>query len=357
MKVWIVAACFFFAGNFSVAQNLVLNPGFEDHGEISGNGAGSDNMRGNRVKHWFSPTDASPDYFVRGNPYLVNQYGPPLSFSGQAMAGMAVYGGRKEYREYIIGEFSAPLEAGVTYDVSMALALAAFSGEMINGFGICFTHDRIIDKGLSGALKFVPQIIIDSTDQDGLIGKWMTFHMTYIARGGENYITLGNFSTDKKTDSRKVNAGKGAPYAYYYLDDISVTPQQDDSVVVEETIIPEKEPDTMRIAAGKTLVIDNVYFEIDKSVLKEESFPVLDEIIAAMIDQPELKVEIDGHTDSDGSKEHNQKLSEGRAISVKTYFISKGIDASRITTNGFGSSKPIGADKTKNRRVEFVFSD
>lgn len=358
MKVLIVAACFFFAGNFSIAQNLVLNPGFEEHGEISGNGAGSDNMRGNRVKHWFSPTDASPDYFVRGNPYLVNQYGPPLSFSGQAMAGMAVYGGRKEYREYIIGEFSAPLEAGVTYDVSMALALAAFSGEMINGFGICFTHDRIVDKTTSYALKFVPQLIIDSTDQDGLIGKWTTFHAIYTARGGEKYITLGNFSTDKKTDSKKVNAGKGAPYAYYYLDDISVSPQGNDTIVVEEeVVVPEKEIDTMRIAAGKTLVIDNVYFEIDKSVLKEESLPVLDEIIAAMIDQPELKVEIDGHTDSDGSKEHNQKLSEDRAKSVETYFISKGINASRITTKGFGSSKPIGDDKNKNRRVEFVFSN
>lgn len=359
MKAFVIAVGFIVAGNFSLAQNLVLNPGFEEHGEISGNGAGTDNMRGNRVKSWFCPTDASPDYFVRGNPYLVNQYGPPQSYAGNAMAGMAVYGGKKEYREYIIGELSAPLEAGVTYDFSMALALAAFSGEMVSEFAVCFTHDRIFDKKNSYALKFVPQLHIDSTDQDGMIGKWMVFHATYTATGGEHFLTIGNFYTDKKTDARKVNAGKGAPYAYYYLDEISLSPhvEIDESIAVNETVIPEKEPDTMRIAAGKKLVIDNVYFEVDKSALKEESYPVLDVIIAAMLEQPGLKVVIDGHTDSDGTKEHNQKLSEDRARSVQTYFISQGIDASRISTNGFGSSRPVGDDKNKNRRVEFTFSN
>lgn len=358
MKTFIAAACFLIAGNFSLAQNLVLNPGFEEHGEIYGNGAGSDNMRGNRVKSWFSPTDASPDYFVRGNPYLVNQYGPPQSYAGNAMAGMSVYGGVKEYREYIIGEFSAPLEEGVTYDFSMAVALAAFSGEMVSELQVCFTHDRILDKKTNYSLKFVPQLIIDSTDQDAMIGKWTVFHATYTAFGGERFLTIGNFYTDKKTSERKVNAGKGEPYAYYYFDEISLSPQLaiDESVVVKETI-PEKEADTMHIAAGKKLVIDNVYFEVDKSVLKEESFPVLDVIIAAMLEQPGLKVVIDGHTDSDGTKEHNQKLSEDRARSVQTYFISQGIDASRISTNGFGSSRPIGDDKNKNRRVEFTFSN
>lgn len=356
MKRGFVICCFLLLGKISSAQNLVMNPGFEDHGEIYGNGAGSDNMRGNRVKSWFSPTDGSPDYFLRGNPYLVNQYGPPLSHSGMAMAGMTVYGGQKEYREYIIGEFSTPLVAGVTYDFSIAIALAAFSGEMVDGFGICFTHDRIVSKGSTSALKFIPQLIIDSTNQDSMNGKWKVFHETYTARGGEKYLTIGNFFTDKKTKSRKVNPGDGAPYAYYYLDDIFLSPQTDD-IIVEEIIVPEKPADTLKIAAGKTLVIDNVYFEVDKSVLKEESFPVLDEIIEAMKDQPGLNVEIDGHTDSDGAVEHNQKLSEARAKSVEAYFISKGIEASRITTNGFGSSRPVGMDKNKNRRVEFVFSD
>ena len=356
MKVVVVACCFLLLRNFSFAQNLVLNPGFEDHGEISGNGAGTDNLRLNNVKNWYSPTDASPDYFLRDNDYLYNQYGAPKSYAGSAMTGIVVYGGRKEYREYMIGELSATLEAGVTYDFSIAIALASFSGEMIGEFGIYFSNERVFDKKTSMSIKSIPQIKIDSTNQEKMIGKWLVFHETYTAVGGEKYLTIGNFYTDKKTDAKKVNAGKGSPYAYYYFDNVSLVKHVDAIDVVPEPIV-EKTEDTLKIAAGKTLIIDNVYFETDKSVLKEESLPVLDEIIAAMIDQPNLKVEIDGHTDSDGTNEHNLKLSKNRAKSVEAYFISKGITASRITTNGFGSSKPIGPDKNKNRRVEFIFSN
>ncbi len=357
MKKCFAICCFLLLGKFLFAQNMVLNPGFEEHGEIYGNGPGSDNMRGNRVKNWFSPTGGSPDYFLRGNPYLENQYGLPLSHSGQAMAGIAVYGGRKEYREYVIGEFSAPLEAGVTYNFSMAIALAAYSGQMINSFGVCLTHDRIMEKEKAMALKFIPQLIIDSTDQESMNGKWVTFHATYTAKGGEKFITIGNFSADKKTKSKKVNGDKGAPYAYYYLDDISLSPEKEDSIVVE-MIVPEIAVDTtFKIAAGKTLVIDNVYFEVDRSVIKQESFPVLDEIIQAMLEQQQLNVEIDGHTDSDGSLEHNQKLSEARAEAVARYFVENGIAKGRITTKGYGSSRPVGSEKNKNRRVEFIFSD
>ena len=364
MKLRIVLCCFFFPGIFAGAQNLVLNPGFEEHGEIYGNTAGGDNLRGNHVKSWLSPTDASPDYFLRNNDYLYNQYGPPLSHTGDAMTGIVVHGGRKEYREYITGELSAPLEAGKTYDFSMALALSGFSGEMISELGIYFSEQRVLDKKNSGAIKNIPQITIDSTWQDKLNGKWIVFHEIYTATGGEKYITIGNFHTDKKTGFRKVNAGKGTPYAYYYLDDISLTPQSevkepDEVFEPADDFLPA---DTLKIEAGKKLVVENVYFETDKSVLKEESFPVLDEIIEAMKEQPQLKVEIDGHTDAQGTKEHNQKLSEDRAKSVAAYFISKGIPASRITTKGFGSGKPMadeGSDegRRKNRRVEFVFTD
>jgi outer membrane protein OmpA-like peptidoglycan-associated protein len=361
MKRGIVFCCFFLIGIFSFSQNLILNPGFEEHGETLGNTPDGDNLRGNHVKNWLSPTDASPDYFLKGDDYLYNQYGPPQAHSGNAMAGIVVHGERREYREYIIGELSAPLEAGKTYDFSMAIALAAFSGEMIDEYGVCFTNERLQDKKISGSLKNIPQLVIDSISQDKLIGKWMVFHETYTAVGGEKFITIGNFSADKKTNVRRVNPGKGAPYAYYYLDDISLTPHTD-TVTVMEPVIEKIPADTLKIVAGKKLVVENIYFETDKSVLKTESFPVLDEIISAMKDQPGLKVEIDGHTDAQGTKEHNQKLSEDRAKSVAEYFVSKGIDQSRITTKGFGSGKPVADEESeegrqKNRRVEFVFSD
>ncbi|CAN5354361.1 hypothetical protein BH09BAC5_BH09BAC5_20650 [soil metagenome] len=343
------------AANYPLkGQNLILNPGFEEHGAVSGNGPASDNLMGNRVKNWFSPTDASPDYFLRNDDFLWNQYGAPLSKTGDAMAGIVVYGEKKDYREYIMGELSAPLEEGETYIFSIAIALASHSGKMIDKLGVYFSSEMIFDKKNSNEIKVIPQITIDSTSTFKLIGNWVILKATYVATGGEKHIIIGNFSSDKKTISKNVNDGKGAPYAYYYIDDISLE-LENKIISIEEDPVITLEVDTVKIAAGKTLIADNIYFETDKSVLKTESYDMLLEIINALKVQPDLKVEIDGHTDSDGKENHNQKLSEDRAKAVKAYFVENGIAENRITTKGFGSSRPISADKNKNRRVEFVF--
>ena len=82
-------------------------------------------------------------------------------------------------------------------------------------------------------------------------------------------------------------------------------------------------------------------------------------MVFANEDAKPWKLEIKGHTDNVGSESYNQKLSEERANSVKTYLISKGIEGSKITSSGFGLSKPIASNDTadgraKNRRVEFI---
>ncbi|HET6990742.1 MAG TPA: OmpA family protein [Bacteroidia bacterium] len=358
MKVLVCMCCFLFCGIHSYSQNLVLNPGFEDHGEISGNGAGTDNLKGNHVKNWSSPNTGSPDYFNRTSDYLYNQYGGPKSHSGTAIAGAVIYGGKKEYREYIMGEFSSPLEACVTYDFSIAIALASYSGMTVGEIGVYFSNGKVADNKSSAALKLIPQIRIDSTNQKNIQGEWIVFHETYTAIGGERYLTIGNFLADKKTQHGLTEGeGKNLPYAYYYFDDLSLVPAKTGTEEISVNNVIETPKDTLGITAGKKLVVSNVYFDTDKSILKEESFPILDEIISEMKNQPDLKVEIDGHTDSDGTPEHNLQLSKARANSVADYFVSKGIDSSRISTNGFGSSKPISEEKNKNRRVEFTFSE
>ena len=124
-------------------------------------------------------------------------------------------------------------------------------------------------------------------------------------------------------------------------------------------ILPKKEV----IQEKKILkdAYDNLTFEIAKSIIKPASLPFLDEIavVFANEDAKPWKLEIKGHTDNKGGESYNQKLSEDRANSVKTYLISKGIEASKITSSGFGLSKPIASNDTaegraKNRRVEFT---
>ena len=117
---------------------------------------------------------------------------------------------------------------------------------------------------------------------------------------------------------------------------------------------PKAEVKTEHIELSET-----VQFETDSAVLLDRSRALLDEVVQALTDHPEVtKVEIDGHTDSVASKTHNMKLSQERVASVKAYLIGKGIDARRLTTKGFGETKPVASNKTeegraKNRRVEF----
>ena len=83
---------------------------------------------------------------------------------------------------------------------------------------------------------------------------------------------------------------------------------------------------------------------------------------ARLKEVPDARIAIDGHTDSTGSASHNQTLSEARAASVRDYFVSKGIAASRLTARGFGGTRPVASNETaegraKNRRVELTRLD
>ncbi|MCC1483356.1 OmpA family protein [Winogradskyella immobilis] len=100
-----------------------------------------------------------------------------------------------------------------------------------------------------------------------------------------------------------------------------------------------------------------ILFDTGKSSIKDESAKVLADIIAILNKYPTAKFTVEGHTDSVGSEKSNQSLSESRALSVKDYLVANGVDAFRLSSRGFGESKPIADNKTRagrteNRRVE-----
>lgn len=100
-----------------------------------------------------------------------------------------------------------------------------------------------------------------------------------------------------------------------------------------------------------------ILFNSGKSTFQQQTYPVLQSIAAILKEYPSSNFSIEGHTDSDGKDAANQKLSEDRAAAVKNYLTENGIAASRLTSAGFGESKPIDTNKTKagkanNRRVE-----
>lgn len=102
-----------------------------------------------------------------------------------------------------------------------------------------------------------------------------------------------------------------------------------------------------------------ILFEFDKSDLLPQSDTIIVEIVDAMMSRPQLRLEIQGHTDNSGSIEYNQKLSERRAQAVLDAIVSKGINARRLRSRGFGMSKPVATNETeegraRNRRTEFI---
>jgi len=108
---------------------------------------------------------------------------------------------------------------------------------------------------------------------------------------------------------------------------------------------------------ARTIVLDNVLFDFDKTAIKPDGAKILDRLIAFLKENPDKRVALEGHTDSVGTPQYNQGLSERRAASVKDYLTKRGVAANRVSTAGFGLTRPIADNKTaegraKNRRVE-----
>ncbi|MCC7301584.1 MAG: OmpA family protein [Bacteroidia bacterium] len=115
------------------------------------------------------------------------------------------------------------------------------------------------------------------------------------------------------------------------------------------------------IEVGQTVRLNNIFFESGKWDLLPESYMELDKLVKVMNENPTMEIEIEGHTDDVGSDAANLTLSRNRAKSVLDYLVSKGVNAARIKSNGFGETKPIADNKTDdgkalNRRVQFTIS-
>ena len=111
------------------------------------------------------------------------------------------------------------------------------------------------------------------------------------------------------------------------------------------------------VEIGKSIIIDDLHFKTGLTELDDASYRLLDQLVDFMSQNSTLKIEIAGHTDSDGSEEFNQTLSEGRAQSAVNYIIEKGVDQNRLVAKGYGETQPLfendtEENKANNRRVE-----
>ncbi len=139
--------------------------------------------------------------------------------------------------------------------------------------------------------------------------------------------------------------GDGVP------DDLDQCPATDAGVSVDAKGCPSV------FQAGKPLILKGVNFQTGKAVLLPASQGILDQVAQSLVDNPDVNVEVGGHTDNTGNEAANLRLSQARADAVREYLIGKGVDAGRITAKGYGVGNPVASNATAagraaNRRVE-----
>ncbi|MBN2669496.1 MAG: OmpA family protein [Bacteroidales bacterium] len=166
--------------------------------------------------------------------------------------------------------------------------------------------------------------------------------------------------TDPKTGEFKIILPAGKKYGFRAigLGFFEINKNIDLTNIDEYTEIEDELMTLSPIEVGQVVRLNNIFFETGKATLKKESFLELDRTISFLNNNPDLVIEISGHTDDVGSESFNQKLSQARAQSVADYLIQHGIASSRLKVVGYGELQPISFNndeegRKNNRRVEF----
>jgi OmpA-OmpF porin, OOP family len=350
------------------AQNLVKNGSFEENkcepkgwGEIGR--ASMVNSANNTTVDYYGPKACKGQALSTGDNFMGNQ----AAFEGQHYAGIIAYyadeandwssiwsgeiktrSGYQNYSEYVQLEFTQALEAGKTYSISFQASLADKSAYAVSGLGAYISKDKM-NEMKNTYLEVEPQISSSATTENA--GGWTEIKGNYTAKGGEMYIIIGCFK--KGMNTKRINGEANTlnmRRAYYFIDGVTVgggagavTPDQPKDDLYEQ------------ILSGANISLKGLNFETGSAKIKQESYADLDKWVAVLKAHPELKIAIEGHTDASGNAASNMTLSKQRAESVKKYFTDKGIGGDRMTTEGFGSTRPIDKDNVKslaNRRVE-----
>ena len=332
------------------------------------------------VEGWYQPTRGSADYFnVCGSRECgvpSNKLGQQLPHDGDGYCG--IYCSKNDYREYLQTRLRRKLRSGDSIQLTFWASLSEESTGAVATLGGLFSKESISDtvrtlfmakerEYLSDeifqtiARPYVPQVVnpIDSTIVN--TRGWQRISGIFVAQGGEQYITIGNFNLAEHSGYVDYDSlTRLLPGAYYYIDDITVEclncpPPVADDLNVDSTYLTVEQP---TFTVGCTFVLKDIFFEFDKSTILQQSYFELRSLISLLETYPNMRREIRGHTDGKGSDSYNQRLSENRAKAVTDYLISKGISEKRLQYKGYGKTMPIDTNDTEegranNRRVEF----
>jgi outer membrane protein OmpA-like peptidoglycan-associated protein len=354
-----------------------------------------------------SPTELKADVFHKEGSGDVkiptNIYGmedPTSENGGDVYVGIVAYkpGKAAGERSYVTIQLNnngsqVTLKKGLTYCVEYSLSLSESSKFACNNLAMYFSKDQLGD-GAAGAVylandpnkKAAEYVVKGQMNKiyNGFFG-WEKVCNTYIAKGDEKYITIGNFDKNETTKFQTVKKPKDSEadplaHAYYYIDNVIIRlvdnvsecacynarpPKIEDNF---STLIYDKEPEiTDKMPIDKKIALQTIYFRQGKASLTQNAKKHMDFVIQEMNANPALKIEVSGNNDSLEVKaglesEEYLDLDRERVKVVIKYFTSQGISEDRLkpiyNATAVPSSEIVEDDEmdlmqAKNRRVEF----
>jgi outer membrane protein OmpA-like peptidoglycan-associated protein len=340
-----------------VEQNIVPNPSFERYSGIPLGWFYKGKHFSDVMKYWNAPTSASPDIFgpkVRiPNHWAEKGFGKQPPRTGNTMVGITLYGceeGKPHCREYLQIQLKEPLVIGQLYYFECWTKPLPRSLR-INNIGALFSVKEI-NTPTDELLEQQPAVNATELIRPSY-NDWTKVAGKFKATEASNYLIIGNFFRDATTKMQR-SASNSLNYAYYYIYDVLLKKEQP----ILEVPITKDDLSNISLEEGKIVILKNIFFETDKYELLPRSFIELNKLLQLMQENPNIVVEVRGHTDIRGKHNYNKYLSRKRAKAVVLFLIENGIHPARTHYRGFGSSQPIAGNETSNgmqlnRRVEF----
>lgn len=339
--------------------NLVPNPGFEtlDSLPIDWFYSGKDFNR--VMQYWESPTGASPD--VYGAKIYVPRhwrekgFGQSKPHRGESMVGITLYGcqgGKPHCREYLQIELYEPLVPDQRYEISFWTSHLPRSLQ-VDHLDVAFAPEpvRLITDDRLTLIPPEPNRTVLSTQP----GQWLQYKVEFHAADDDGYLVIGNFYSDAETRVVRKCSGDCLPFAYYYIDDVSLKklPPILPIPVAEDAL------SQATLEEGKVIRLNYIFFDSGKADFLPRSFRELNTLLRILQEHPDMVIQVRGHTDNLGTEEYNLDLSMRRAKNVVAFLTTHGIEGDRLSYQGLASHEPIADNeyeegRKRNRRVEFL---
>lgn len=362
-------------------ENLVENGGFEAT-------TGKTKKLGqiDMATGWKSPTGARADLYLTDSkmPEIAvptNAHGKEDPKEGENYAGIVGFSfGDKVPRTYLMAKLKTPLKKDMKYCVSFYVSLSEDSKYASNQIGANISKKEF-GTDLKTAIIDKTHILQENNKIFNAAFGWEKVCGTFVAEGGEKYITIGNFTSNE--DTKKENNKKTGDVktqivaAYYYIDDVSVTLISDEQPcdcqlkednAMSTTIYQKAVVLRDRMTPKEKVESQGVYFAFGKDKITQQGMAALDLIVTEMKANPNMTITLNGHSDPAedelaAKKPYYADMDKKRVAAVSAYLVEKGIAESRISSNTKGSAEPspeiVESDEddlkmAKNRRVQFT---